>query len=83
MKIRLTLVAMALSVLAAGPVFAGGAVGGCDYSGNRYTAAEPQEQSEAAKKLASLSAPITEQETVASVPETSDASPADQKTTAQ
>ncbi|MCK5366605.1 MAG: hypothetical protein KAR22_26695 [Gammaproteobacteria bacterium] len=83
MKFHLTVVAMALSVLAAGPVFAGGAAGGCDYSGNRYTAAEPQEQSEAAKKLASLSVSITEQETAASVPETSDASPADQKTTAQ
>ena len=30
MKIRLTLVAMALSVLAAGPVFAGGAAGVLD-----------------------------------------------------
>lgn len=63
MKFRLTIVAMALSVLVIGPVYAGGA-GGCDYGG-RYqsTSVEPQEQSEAAKKLASLSAPVSDQET--------------------
>ena len=62
MKFRLTIVAMALSVLAVGPVYAGGA-GGCDYGG-RYqsTSVEPQEQSEAAKKLASLSVPVSGQE---------------------
>ncbi len=75
MKIRLTVVAMALSALAAGPVFAGGAAGGCNYGSKyRYTAAEPQEQSEAAKKLASLSVAISEQKAIASTPETSDAS---------
>lgn len=71
MKFRLTIVAMALSVLAVGPVYAGGA-GGCDYGG-RYqsTSVEPQEQSEAAKKLASLSVPVSGQETA----EKADASP--------
>jgi hypothetical protein len=65
MKFRLTIVAMALSVLAVAPVYAGGA-GDCDYGG-RYqsTSAEPQEQTEAAKKLASLSAPASSQETAA------------------
>ena len=86
MKFRLTVVAMALSVFAVGPVFAGGAAGGCDYGSKyRYTAAEPEAQSEAAKKLASLSVPIGEQETAASAPEQSDASPsqAAKKTIAQ
>ncbi len=86
MKFRLTVVAMALSVFAVGPVFAGGAAGGCDYGSKyRYTAAEPEAQSEAAKKLASLSVPIGEQETAASAPEQSDASTsqAAKKTTAQ
>ena len=86
MKLRLTVVAMALSVFAAGPVFAGGAAGGCDYGSQyRYTSAEPQEQSEAAKRLASLSAPISEQEMVASAPEQSQASTtqAAEKKTAQ
>lgn len=71
MKFRLTIVAMALSVLAVGPVYAGGA-GGCDYSG-RYqsTSVEPQESSEAAKKLASLSVPVSGQETAGAA----DASP--------
>lgn len=63
MKFRLTVIATALSVLAIGPAFAGGA-GGCDYgSSYKYTSAEPQEPSEASKKLASLSLPATEQET--------------------
>jgi hypothetical protein len=75
MKLRLTVVAMALSVFAVGPVFAGGAAGGCDYGSKyRYTAAEPEAQSEAAKKLASLSVPISDQEMVASAPEQSQAS---------
>ena len=62
MKFRLTIIAAALSALAIGPVYAGGA-GGCDY-GSKYrsTSVEPKEQSEASKKLASLSAPIKEQE---------------------
>lgn len=65
MKFRLTIVATALTVLASGPVFAGGA-GGCDYGAKwKYTSAEPQEQSEASKKLASLSAPASEQEVAA------------------
>jgi hypothetical protein len=86
MKLRHTVVAMALSVFAVGPVFAGGAASGCDYGSKyRYTAAEPEAQSEAAKKLASLSATIGEQEMVASTPEKSDAgtSQAAKKTTAQ
>lgn len=79
MKLRLTVAAMALSVLVIGPVYAGGADGGCAY-GSKYqqTSVEPQEQSEAAKKLASLNVP-------ASAPEKKDAStpPAAEKTTAQ
>ena len=64
MKLRLTAVAMALSVLAVGPVYAGGADGGCAYGSTyRSTFLEPQEQSEAARKLASLSVPATEQTT--------------------
>ncbi len=86
MKHRLTVVAMALSVFAVSPVFAGGTASGCDY-GSKYrsTAAEPQEQSEAAKRLASLSAPIGEQEMVASAPEKSQASTSQEavKATAQ
>jgi len=89
MKLRLTAVAMAISVLAAGPVYAGGA-GGCDYGSTyRYTSAEPQEQSELARKLASLSVPIGEQQTAeqasASAPEKAHAStpPAAEKTTAR
>ena len=63
MKLRLTLVAMVLSVLAVSPVYAGDADGGCAY-GSKYqqTSVEPQEQSEAAKKLASLSMPAATQE---------------------
>jgi hypothetical protein len=63
MKLRLTFIAMALSVLAVSPVYAGGAEGGCSH-GSKYqqTSVEPQEQSEAAKKLASLSMPVTAQE---------------------
>ncbi len=79
MKLRLTAVAMALSVLAAGPVYAGGADGSCSY-GSKYrnTFVEPQEQSQAARKLASLSVPATEQETAgqaaANAPKKADAS---------
>ena len=64
MKLRLTVVATALSVLAVSPVFAGGA-DGCDY-GTRFksTSAEPQEPSEAAKKLASLNLPATGEESM-------------------
>ncbi len=84
MKLRITAVAMALSVFAVGPVFAAGAGGSCDYgSAYRTTSVEPQEQSEAAKKLASLSAPLVAQEAAVSAPEKSDASPSDQKTTVQ
>ena len=78
MKLRLTVAAMALSVLVIGPVYAGGADGGCAY-GSKYqqTSVEPQEQSEAAKKLASLNVP-------ASVPEKKDAgTPPAEKATAQ
>jgi len=68
MKFRLTIVAMALSVLAMGPVYAGGA-GGCNYGGGyQSTSVEPQEQSEAAKKLASLATPASDQETAAQMP---------------
>ena len=90
MKLRLTAVAMAISVLAVGPVYAGGADGGCDYgSTSRYTSAEPQEQSEIAKKLASLNVPIGEQQTAGkatvSSPEKTHASPSPgaEKATAQ
>lgn len=63
MKLRLTAVAMTLSALAIGPVYAGGA-GGCNYGSKwQSTAVEPQEQSETSKKLASLSAPIAEEAT--------------------
>lgn len=80
MKCRLTLMAMALSVLAVSPVYAGGVDGGgCAY-GSKYqqTSVEPQEQSEAAKKLASLNMPASEQETAGATPP-----PAVDKTTAQ
>ena len=63
MKLRLTAVAMALSVLVVGPVYAGGAGGDCNYGGQyQQTSIEPLEQSDAAKKLASLSEPATDQE---------------------
>ena len=63
MTFRLTAVAMALSVLVIGPVYAEGS-GGCQYGSKyRYTSVEPQEESEATKKLASLNMPITEEET--------------------
>jgi hypothetical protein len=63
MKFRLTAVAMALSVFVIGPVYADGS-GGCEYGSKwRYTSVEPQEESEASKKLASLNIPITEEET--------------------
>jgi len=89
MNIRLTIVATALSVVAIAPVYAGGA-GGCDY-GNKYqsTSVEPQEQSEAAKKLASLTLPMSEQKTVDQVSASSGgqasavSSPTDVKFTAQ
>jgi hypothetical protein len=62
MKFRLTILATALTVLAIGPAYAGGA-GGCDYGSKyKYTSAEPQEQSEASRKLASLNVPATDQE---------------------
>lgn len=79
MKCRLTLIAMFFSVLAVSPVYAGGADGGCAY-GSKYqqTSVEPQEQSEAAKKLASLSMPASSQEKAGANPQ-SDA----KKTTAQ
>ena len=79
MKLRLTVIAMALSVLAISPVYAGGADGGCAY-GSKYqqTSIEPQEQSEASKKLASLNLPAAEQEKADATP-----SSASEKTTAQ
>ena len=77
MKVRLTILATALTVLAIGPVYAGGA-GGCSYGSKyKYTSVEPQEQSEASKKLASLSVPATEQEAAAeAAPEKAQATPA-------
>ena len=69
MKLRLTAVTMALSVLVVGPVYAGGAGGDCNYGGRyQQTSVEPLEQSEVAKKLASLSEPASDQEVAASVP---------------
>ena len=86
MKLRLTAVTMALLVLVVGPVYAGGAGGDCHY-GSQYqqTSVEPQEQSEAAKKLASLSEPATDQEVAASTSETADTSSSQstEKTTTQ
>ena len=79
MKLRLTVAAMALSVLVIGPVYAEGADGSCAY-GSRYqqTSVEPQEQSEAAKKLASLNVTVSAPEKkYTSTP------PAAEKTTAQ
>ena len=62
MKLRLTVVATALSVLAVSPLLAGSAHA-CDYGKQyKYTAVDPQDQSEAAKKLASLNLPATGQE---------------------
>ncbi len=79
MKCRLTLIAMALSAVAVSPVYAGGADGGCAY-GSKYqqTSVEPQEQSEAAKKLASLNMPASEQEKAGATPPSTG-----EKTTAQ
>ena len=79
MKLRPTIIAMALSVLAVSPVYAGGADGSCAY-GSKYqqTSVEPQEQSEASKKLASLNLPLTEQQTAGASPP-----PADEMTAAQ
>ena len=79
MKCRLTLIAMALSAVAVSPVYAGGADGGCAYGGKyQQTSIEPQEQSEAAKKLASLNLPADQQERAGATPR-----PATEKTTAQ
>jgi len=80
MNFRITLLAAALSALAIGPVYAGGA-GGCDYSGGKYqsTSVQPQEQSQAAKKLASLSMPAGSQDQVAPVTEKATA-PSDDST---
>ena len=65
MKSRLTILATALTVLAVGPAYAGGA-GGCNYGSKyKYTSAEPQEQSEASKKLASLNVPASDEEAAA------------------
>ncbi len=90
MKLRLAAVAIVLSVLAVGSVYAAGADGSCAYGSKfRYTFVEPLEQSEAASKLASLSVPATVQETAAQAsagaPDKADASssPAAEKTTAQ
>ncbi len=79
MKLRPTIIAMALSVLAVSPVYAGGADGSCAY-GSKYqqTSIEPQEQSEASKKLASLNLPVAGQEKAAATPP-----PASEKATAQ
>lgn len=67
MNLRLTIIATALTALAMGPVYADGA-GGCDYASKyRYTSAEPQEPSDASKKLASLSVPASEQESTTQV----------------
>jgi len=75
MKLRLSAVAMTVSVLAIGPVYAGGADGGCAYGSKyKYTEAEPQEQTEASKKLASLKLSASEQETAASAADKADAS---------
>ncbi|MDX2315847.1 MAG: hypothetical protein QNL90_17400 [Gammaproteobacteria bacterium] len=70
MTFRPALIAMFLSVLAVSPVYAGGADGGCAY-GSKYqqTSVEPQEQSEAAKKLASLSMPAATQEEAGANPQ--------------
>ncbi len=79
MKLRLTVIAMALSVLAISPVYAGGADGGCAYGGKyQQTSVEPQEQSQASKKLASLNLPLTEHEKAGASPP-----PAAEKTAAQ
>lgn len=84
MKLRLTVVATALSVLTVSPVYAGGADGGCDYASKfKYTSAEPQEPSEAAKKLASLSLPAAGQETTADTAASAGATQDAEKTTSQ
>ena len=78
MKLRLTILATALTVAASGPVFAGGGDGGCSHMGSKwkYTSVEPQEESEATKKLASLSVPATDQEAAAqAAPEKAQAGP--------
>lgn len=80
MKFRLTILATALTVLAIGPVYAGGA-GGCDYGSKyKYTSAEPQEQSEASKKLASLNVPATDQEAAPQKAQADTAQPAETTT---
>ena len=89
MKFRLTAIAMALSALVITPVYAGGA-GGCNYGSKwQSTSAEPQEQTEASKKLASLSMPIAEaaeeatgdQATATEKPQESTATTAEETTT--
>lgn len=84
MKTRLTILATALTLLASGAVFAGGA-DGCNYGSKwKSTSVEPQEQSEASKKLASLSTPSTDQEAAAkAAPEkaTADGAQTAEKTT--
>ncbi len=81
MKFRLTVIAAALAALAIGPVYAGGS-GGCNYGSKwRSTSVEPQEQSEASKKLASLSMPIAEQDTTS--PASASGSKKDQASTSQ
>ena len=80
MKLRLTILATALTVAASGPVFAGGGDGGCSHMGSKwkYTSAEPQEESEATKKLASLNGPATDQEATAqAAPEKAQEGPAE------
>ena len=84
MNFRLTAVAMALSVLAIGPVSAGGAggEGDCNFGGQyQQTSVEPQELSEAAKKLASLSEPASDQEVAAQKADASTAQAAKKTTT--
>lgn len=90
MKLRLSVVAMTVSILAVAPVYAGGAGGNCAYGSKyKYTEAEPQEQSEASRKLASLRVSTTEQKTAgeaaASAPAKADSSSsqAAEKTTTQ
>ncbi len=82
MNFRLTAVAMTLSVLAVGPVYAGGAGGDCNFGGQyQQTSVEPQELSEAAKKLASLSEPASDQEVAAQKADASTAQAAKKTTT--
>lgn len=78
MKLRLTVISIALSVLAASPVFA------CDYVDKyKSTSAEPLEQSEAAKKLASLNLPASGQESTVSTAAGAGALQSAEKTSSQ